>query len=72
MGKQDDIFRTQIRIPSDIYEAIKISSEESGRSINAEMIYLMSTALGIKPDAEPLDAKIREIVREELAKASKG
>ena len=48
MGKQDDFFRTQIRIPSDIYEAIKESAEESGRSLNAEMVHLMSIGLDAK------------------------
>lgn len=48
MGKQQDLFRTQIRIPADVYEAIKESAEEEGRSINAEMVHLMSTALRAK------------------------
>lgn len=73
MGKQDDFFRTQIRIPSDIYEAIKASAEDSGRSINAEMVYLMATALNMRePERELTEARILELVRNELAKAGKG
>jgi hypothetical protein len=72
MGKQDDFFRTQIRIPSDIYEAIKASAEDSGRSINAEMVHLMAVALNMRePERELTEARILELVRSELAKAGK-
>lgn len=72
MGKQDDFFRTQIRIPSDIYEAIKEAAEESGRSINAEMVHLMATALNVtEPETALTEVRIREWIREELAKAGK-
>lgn len=73
MGKQDDFFRTQIRIPSEIYEAIKEAAEESGRSINAEMVHLMATALSMRePERELTEARIIELIRNELAKAGKG
>ena len=73
MGKQDDFFRTQIRIPTGIYEAIRLSAEESGRSINAEMVYLMSLGLGIKEPAQDMaEQRIRALIKEELAKAGKG
>lgn len=70
MGKQDEFFRTQIRIPSDVYEAIKESAEESGRSLNAEMVHLMSVGLNSKePPTNNDDARIRALIHEELAKA---
>ncbi|HPY40351.1 MAG TPA: Arc family DNA-binding protein [Thiolinea sp.] len=73
MGKQDNFFRTQIRIPSDIYEAIKEAAEESGRSINAEMVHLMATALNMRePENELTEGRIIELIRNELAKAGKG
>lgn len=73
MGKQDNFFRTQIRIPSDIYEAIKEAAEESGRSINAEMVHLMATALNMRePENELTEGRIIELIRSELAKAGKG
>ena len=71
MGIQDDFYRTQIRIPADIYGAIKDTAMESGRSINAEIIELLSIGLGEKdppinrPDLADL---IRSIIREELSK----
>ena len=73
MGKQDNFFRTQIRIPSDIYEAIKEAAEESGRSINAEMVHLMATTLNMRePERELTEERIRELIKEELTKAGKG
>ena len=71
MGKQDDFFRTQIRIPSDVYEAIKESAEESGRSINAEMVHLMSLGLSSKEQPTDDDTRIRALIREELARMGK-
>ncbi|MEB4591984.1 Arc family DNA-binding protein [Candidatus Thiothrix sp. Deng01] len=73
MGKQDDFFRTQIRIPTDVYEAIRQSAEESGRSINAEMVHLMSVGLGMKeqPVVDMTESRIRELIQEELDKRSK-
>ncbi|WP_022952678.1 Arc family DNA-binding protein [Leucothrix mucor] len=70
MAKQQDFFKTQIRIPSDIYGAIKDAAEESGRSINAEIIELFLIGLGEKEP--PINSvMIRKIIREELQKISK-
>ncbi len=70
MGKQDDFYRTQIRIPTDVYGAIKDAAMESGRSINAEMIELFFIGLGEK---EPpiTETPLRKILSEEIAKALK-
>ena len=70
MAKQQDFFKTQIRIPSDVYGAIKDAAEESGRSINAEIIELFLIGLGEKEP--PLSsATMRKIIREELQKLGK-
>ena len=70
MAKQQDFFKTQIRIPSDVYGAIKDAAEESGRSINAEIIELFLIGLGEKEP--PLNSKVlRELIREELQKINK-
>jgi len=70
MIKQDDYFRTQIRIPADIYGAIKDEATENGRSINAQIILLLSIGLG---DKEPpiTESNLRSILKEELAKQLK-
>lgn len=70
MAKQQDFFKTQIRIPSDVYGAIKDAAEESGRSINAEIIELFLIGLGEKEP--PLNsATMRQLIREELQKLNK-
>ena len=68
MAKQVDFFKTQIRIPSDVYGAIKDAAEESGRSINAEIIELFLIGLGEKEP--PLNTKVlRQVISDELKKA---
>lgn len=42
MRKQDDFFRTQIRIPADLHRALKDATEDSGRSLNAEIVARLS------------------------------
>ena len=65
MGKQDEFFKTQIRIPADVYGAIKDSAEDNGRSINAEMIELFLIGLGEK-EPPVTETKLREVLRQEL------
>ncbi len=67
MIKQNDFFRTQIRIPADIYGAIKDEATESGRSINAQIVELLSIGLG---DKEPplTESKLRDVLKDELSK----
>ncbi len=67
MIKQDDYFRTQIRIPTDIYGAIKDAAMDSGRSINAEIIELFLIGLGEK-EPPVTESKLRKILKEELSK----
>ena len=74
MGKQDEFFKTQIRVPTVVYGAIKDSAEESGRSINSEMIYLFQVALGemmIPISEERMEQIVRNVVRDELKKKGK-
>ena len=36
--KKDDYFRSQFRLPYDLYEKIKASADDSRRSLNAELV----------------------------------
>jgi len=65
MKKQDDFFKTQIRIPPDVYSAVKDAAIDNGRSINAEMIELFLIGLGRK-DLPVTASELRSIMREEL------
>lgn len=70
MSGNEDIQRLQLRIPTDLYEEIKQHSEMSFRSANSEILYLVSLGLDkVKETTSP--EEVRQIVQEELAKASK-
>lgn len=69
MKKQDDFFKTQFRIPADVYAEIKDLAEEEDRSINGQIIHLLRVALEqINPpiSEERMKEIMRESVREEL------
>lgn len=67
MKDQDDYYRTQFRIPADIYGEIKDLAEENDRSINGQLVYLLRIALEQVSVPVPED-RLREIIREELTK----
>lgn len=48
MDKQPELLKTQIRLPQDLYDAIKDLATDSGRSMNGEMVELLRTAIGEK------------------------
>ncbi|UOG90518.1 MAG: Arc family DNA-binding protein [Candidatus Thiothrix sulfatifontis] len=70
MAKQDDFFKMQVRIPMELYEQLKESSDENFRSLNAEIIYLLSVCMGNKATSATPD-EVRSIIREELGTAIK-
>jgi hypothetical protein len=48
MGKDEKkIHATQIRIPEHLAELVKEAAEDSHRSFNAQLIFLLETALGV-------------------------
>lgn len=71
MATEDDLIKTQLRIPSDLYEQVKNMADRHFRSTNAEILYLVSLGLGLaKEHASPED--VREILRQELARMGNG
>jgi hypothetical protein len=48
---EKDIYRSQFRLPGDLYEQLKKAAEESGRSVNAELVYRLQTTF-IAPSKE--------------------
>jgi len=70
MAKQDDFFKMQVRIPMELYEQLKESSDENFRSLNAEIIYLLSVCMGSKTTSATPD-EVRSIIREELGASIK-
>lgn len=37
-GMKNDYFRSQFRLPNELYERLKAESERNGRSLNAEIV----------------------------------
>lgn len=71
MGKQDDFFRTQIRIPADLHRALKEATEESGRSLNAEIVARLNDSFRTEDTFErfnlmsvTLDEKLEKVRKE--------
>jgi len=43
-GMSKEIFRSQFRLPWELYEQLKSSADQSGRSLNAEIIFRLETS----------------------------
>ncbi len=70
MPSEEEIQRIQLRIPNALYEEVKRLSENSFRTANAEILYLLSLGLDkMKETTSP--EEVRQIVRDELARANK-
>lgn len=71
MATEDNLVKTQLRIPADLYEQVQVLADKNFRSANSEILYLLSVALGkIKEPASY--EEVRQIVEQALAKAGKG
>lgn len=70
MAIEDELIKTQLRIPAELHEQARESAEKNFRSFNGELLYLIS--LGLKLAKEPASPdEVRKIVQEELSKAGK-
>ena len=67
MSAQEDFIKTQVRIPAELHEQVKVSAENNFRSFNAEILYLLSVGLG-NMEAPATPTNVRQVVREELVK----
>lgn len=43
MAKQDEFIKTQVRLPRDLHARIQLAAEQSGRSMNAEIVHQLET-----------------------------
>lgn len=65
MVKQKDFSQTQVRIPHDLLEELKISADRNFRSLNSEILYLLQIGLKkAEPHATP--EQVREIITDVL------
>ena len=59
-----EIQKTALRLPKDLHQQVIEAAQNSGHSMNAEIIARLR--LSFESVASPSEAKIREIIREEL------
>jgi hypothetical protein len=65
MATEDELIKTQLRIPAEMYEQVKGLADKNFRSTNAEILYLVSLGLErAKEHASPED--VREIIGKEM------
>lgn len=64
--KKDDTYRSQFRLPYDLYEKLKASSEENHRSLNAEIVDRLSKSIEGESAFEEMGE--RELTSHELAR----
>lgn len=58
----EEIFRSQFRLPYELYERLKSSADESRRSLNAEVVHRLEEGFSKKLALE--DASDAEILQE--------
>ena len=66
-GMRNDYFRSQFRLPHDLYERLKAEAEKGGRSLNGEIVARLEASLGpglIDQVAALLDEQTERIVKE--------
>lgn len=55
MANQDDFIKTALRIPRGLHAGIQAAAEQSGRSMNAEIIGRLQESLGVDVSAAIID-----------------
>lgn len=61
MAEHEEVIKTQVRLPAELHEQIKVSSDRNFRSFNSEILYLLQVGLrNAQPHATP--EQVREIV----------
>lgn len=77
--KKDDTYRSQFRLPYDLYESLKSSAEENHRSLNAEIVDRLSKSVDAEKGFSELGSRemtshdlegIRETLMEALDRLS--
>lgn len=63
MGKQDNYKRTQIRFPPDLYKKLCEATNESGRSLNAEIVARLEKSFD-EPNQHELLTEVYKIVKQ--------
>lgn len=82
---KEDLYRSQFRMPYELYEKLKASADQNHRSVNAELVAILSEALSsTEPTTDPeeqlysvaeikyfIEKATKDLIAETLAKKSK-
>ena len=71
---RENMTQTQVRLPNELLELLKVSAEKNLRSLNAEIIYQLQAGMGVTPPhATPEQVRkiVTDVVKTELAKTVK-
>lgn len=60
--KKDDTYRSQFRLPYDLYEKLKAESEKNRRSLNAEIVARLQRTI----ELDEREAELERIQREDM------
>lgn len=66
-GMKNDYFRSQFRLPNDLYERLKAEAEKGGRSLNGEIVARLEASFEpglVAQVAQLLDEQTARIVEE--------
>lgn len=72
---RENVTQTQVRLPHELLEALKVSAERNLRSLNSEIIYQLQAGMGITaPHATPEQVReiVKDVVRSELKRNREG
>lgn len=56
--KKDDQYRSQFRLPYELYEQLKAAADTNKNSVNAELVARLQESFSAKPDAAELEGRI--------------
>ena len=71
---RENMTQTQVRLPNELLELLKVSAEKNLRSLNAEIIYQLQAGMGVTPPhatPEQVLEIVTDVVKTELAKTVK-
>lgn len=58
---KDDPIKTQIRLPAGLHQRIAEAASESGRSLNAEMIFRLEQSFPVSVETELLESRLQQL-----------
>lgn len=65
--KKDDLYRSQFRLPYELYEQLKAAADANKNSVNAELVARLQESFSARPDSAALESRIAAIELKSMA-----